>query len=139
MQTGGHNDTYRAEMSGVRISLMMTKLVVAVRELDGELAARLELTEASGLLVAWTKPMGAAERAGILFRDVILEINYIMTHTLDDFIKAFASPRIGSPNRFLLKRDGTPGFVECWLDDMNQQFDKPIRHATMPMMGGNRK
>lgn len=139
MRTGRQNAKSRGEVVALRNSLEMVKYGMAVRESDGELAARLESRGSRGLRVAWMQPGGAAENAGIRCGDIVLEVNYTITHSLCEFEKAVASSRSDGSHRFLLQRVGTSGFVECWIDDLRQDYDKPFRYVRGPIRERNGK
>ncbi|HTG80801.1 MAG TPA: PDZ domain-containing protein [Geobacteraceae bacterium] len=117
MQTNLRVKRRAAEKEAIGLPKMLRKLGLAVRELDANLAARLDVKGACGLYVAWTIPAGGAENAGILWGDVILEINYTLIRTLGEFEKALASHTRGTPLRFLLQRAGTLRFVEFWVNE----------------------
>jgi S1-C subfamily serine protease len=71
------------------------------------LAAKLELPETDGIYVVGTEPGGAAEKGGILWGDIILEINNTEIHTLSDAANALFFHKPDILVRFLLRRNGT--------------------------------
>lgn len=105
------------EQCAGEIILILKKLGMVVREIDGELAAKLRLKETGGLYVAGTRPGGAAEKGGILWEDVVLEVNDAEIETLQDLAKALASHEPGRPARFLVRRGGTLRFLACRLNE----------------------
>ena len=115
MQTNLRAQGRAGEKGVIELPKMLLKLGLAVRELDADLAARLDVKRACGLYVAWTIPAGGAEKAGILWGDVILEVNYTLIRTIGEFEKALASHTRGTPLRFLLQRAGTLRFIEFWV------------------------
>lgn len=99
------------------ILIILNKLGLVVREVDGELAAKLRLKETGGLYVVGTRPGGVAEKGGILWEDVVLEVNDTETDTLHDLARALASHTPGRPVRFLLRRAGILRHLAFRLND----------------------
>jgi S1-C subfamily serine protease len=121
MQRGCEVGVRRGAGSMARFLSMQRKLGMTLREIDEALAASLSLKESNGLLVVGTKPGGAAEKAGMLWGDVVLEVNYTPLHTCGDFNKAFVSHAPGMPSRFLVCRSGNLRFVELWFDNHSRR------------------
>ncbi|HEY6837685.1 MAG TPA: DegQ family serine endoprotease [Geobacteraceae bacterium] len=92
------------------------KLGLSVKELNKELAARLQLKDTTGVVVTEVKPDGLAQEAGIAQGDVIKEIDGRKIVTAKDYEKAVALHKKGEIIRFLLKRGDTSLFVAFKLE-----------------------
>ena len=88
-------------------SVLLRKLGMTVREIDEDLAAKLELPETGGIYVVGTEPGGVAEKGGILWADIILEINTTEVHTLSDAANVLLFHKPDMFIQFLLRRNGT--------------------------------
>ena len=85
---------------------------ITVQDLTPEIAQRLGLKEAAGVLVSQVKPGTAAEEAGMVRGDVILEVNGVRLQSLEQFVQQVASVQKGELVRLLLRRpDGSFGYV----------------------------
>jgi serine protease Do len=81
-------------------SLKPHKLGISVQNLTEELAERLRLDSTSGILVTAVESGSAADRAGIIRGDVIVEVNRRAVSNLKDF--GAAVKRAGKSGSFLL-------------------------------------
>ena len=86
-------------------------LGLTVRELTGELAAKLGVKETHGVIVAELKPDGQAMEAGIARGDLIKEINGKKITTVADYEAAVSAHKKGTVIRFLLRRGDGSRFV----------------------------
>jgi serine protease Do len=89
------------------------KLGITVRELTGELAARMNLKDSkSGLVITEVKPGSAAEEAGIAAGSIILEVNRQRPDTLEKYSDAVSKIKKGDVVLLQLKRpDGSVHYV----------------------------
>jgi len=92
------------------------KLGLTVKELNKDLADRLQLKETTGVVVTELKVNGLAQESGITEGDVIREIDGIKIATLKDYEKAVAAHKKGQIIRFLLKRGDSSLYVAAMLD-----------------------
>ena len=117
-QTGLWSEQPGSGGSAGGMSLLLAqldKVGIEVREIDGELAAKLELKGCGGVCVVGMKPGGAAEKAGITWGDVVREIDGTAIGTGHDLEKALASHKPGLPVRFLSSRGGRLYRLAVWL------------------------
>lgn len=87
------------------------RLGMTVRNLNGELAAKMGIKETKGVVVAEVKLGGVAGEAGIAVGDVIKEINGTRINTTEDFVKAVSAHQKGTVMRLLLGRGNSSLFV----------------------------
>lgn len=99
-----------------REEAIQDKLGLTVRELNKEQAARLQLEETTGVIVAELQSDGPAQQAGIAEGDIIKEIDGKKIVTLKDYESAVAAHKKGQIIRFLLKRNGNSLYVAATLD-----------------------
>jgi len=92
------------------------KLGLTVKELNKDLAERLQLKETTGVVVFGLKSDGAAQEAGIAEGDIIKEIDGRAIATLKDYEKAVAAHKKGKIIRFLLKRGDSSLYLAATLD-----------------------
>jgi serine protease Do len=92
------------------------RLGMTVRELTGELAARLGVKDGKGVYVADVKPGGKAEEAGIAAGDVIVEVDGTAVAGVQEYDKALAAHKQGTFMRLLLRRGGSFLFVALKAD-----------------------
>jgi serine protease Do len=86
-------------------------LGMTVRELTKDLAAKLRLKDASGVVVTELKPDGLAQEAGVARGDIIREINGRKIATQDDYEKAVVAHKKGSVMRLLIRRGDSSLFI----------------------------
>ena len=91
-------------------------LGMSVAELTSELAAKLGLGEARGVVVTDVKPGSMAEEAGIATGDIVREINGARISTVGEYEKAVAARKKGAVLRLLLKRGDSSLFVALKVD-----------------------
>ncbi|GAC1469203.1 MAG: DegQ family serine endoprotease [Desulfuromonadaceae bacterium] len=92
------------------------KLGLTVKELNKDLADRLQLKETTGVVVTELKVNGLAQESGITEGDVIKEIDGRKITTLKDYEKAVSAHKKGQIIRFLLKRGDSSLYVAAMLD-----------------------
>jgi serine protease Do len=96
--------------------VIQDKLGLTVKELDKELADRLQLKGITGVVVTDLKSGGAAQEAGIAEGDIIKEIDGSAIASLKDYEKAVAAHKKGEIIRFLLKRGDSSLYLAARLD-----------------------
>lgn len=87
------------------------KLGLSVHELSKEMAANLRIKETKGVVVVDVKPGGAADDAGVIRGDIILEVNGQKVMTVKEYEKAVAGTAKGGALRLLLRRGDTVLYV----------------------------
>jgi len=87
------------------------KLGMTVSELTRELSGKLGLKETSGVVVTGVTPGGAAEAAGIVPGDIVMEVNGVRVKTIPDYDKGMATLKKNSMARLLLRRGDSSLFV----------------------------
>jgi serine protease Do len=92
------------------------KLGIGVRELNKELADSMRIRESKGLVVVEVKSGGAAEDAGIIRGDIILEVNGKKVATLQDYEKAVSGQTQRGFVRLLLRRGESALIVAVKVD-----------------------
>lgn len=92
------------------------KTGLVVSELTRELAAKLNLKDTSGVVVAEVAPGSLAEQSGIMPGDVVKEMNGQKIEGLADYDKAASGLKKGSILRMLLRRGGNSLYVAFRLD-----------------------
>jgi serine protease Do len=92
------------------------KLGITVTELTGDLAAKMGISETSGVVVAEVKQGSIAEDAGLVRGDIIKEINDVKITTMKDYERAVAARKKGGVMRILLKRGDSSLFVALKMD-----------------------
>lgn len=92
------------------------KLGLTVRELNKELAGKLQIKESTGVVVTELKAGGLAQETGITEGDVIKEIDGKKITTLKDYEKAIAAHKKGQVIRFFIKRGDNSLYVAATLD-----------------------
>jgi serine protease Do len=81
-------------------------LGVMVQELDWNLAQDLNLDVSQGVLVSQVSPRGAARRAGLQSKDVIVAINNRQVQTSADLLETVARQRPGDQITLTINRSG---------------------------------
>lgn len=104
------------EKEGEAAAQVPDKLGMSASELNGELAARMGITETKGVVVVDVKPDSIAEEAGIAKGDIIKEINNKKIATIGDYEKAITARKKGEVLRFLLLRGDSSLFVALKVD-----------------------
>ncbi|MDR3579000.1 MAG: DegQ family serine endoprotease [Oryzomonas sp.] len=90
---------------------------IVVQELTRELASRLGIRDAKGLIVSEVKPGSPAEDVGISAGDMIIEFNGQRPETLEQYNTAAAGLKKGDVARLLLKRsDGAIYYAAVKID-----------------------
>ena len=92
-------------------AVVQEKLGLVVTDLNKELAAKLGTKEQTGVIVAEVKPGGAAEEAGVVSGDIIVQVDNTPTPTVTAFKKALEIRKPNSILRLLLLRGGSTIFV----------------------------
>jgi serine protease Do len=87
------------------------RLGMVVKEVSKELAAKLGLREATGVVVAEVNPGTPAETYGITIGDLILEVNGVKIATLADYNKSVSAVKKGSTVRIRLHRGNSLLYV----------------------------
>ena len=88
------------------------KIGITVQELTRELAGRIGIREAKGLVVTQVTPGSPAEEAGVTTGAVIIEINGQRPDNLQKFNAVFSTIKKGDIVRLLLRRsDGSIQYV----------------------------
>ena len=96
---------------GTAAAVAPDKLGLTVRDLNKELADSLRLKETKGVVVVEVKPGGAADDAGIVRGDIILQVNGQKVATVAEYEKGLAvKPKEGMV-RLLLRRGENVLFV----------------------------
>ncbi len=80
------------------------ELGMTVEQLTPQLAQRLGVRESTGLVVVQVEASSPAAEAGIMARDIILEIDQEPLHNLDEFHKKIGKYDKGDTILFLIKR-----------------------------------
>ena len=96
----------KAETSTSKPSLGLT-----VEPLNPEVAARLGVDDAQGLLVRDVQDDSAAANAGLRAGDVIVEVNHHRVKSMEDFRRDLAQHPKGTPVLMLLHRNGDNLYV----------------------------
>ncbi len=91
-------------------------LGISVRELTKDLAAKMGLKEAQGVVVASVKSGSIAEEGGLLPGDIIREINGTAIVSVQDYEKAIKGYKKGDVVRFLLRRGDGNYFLALRID-----------------------
>ena len=86
-------------------------LGLSVQKVTPELAERLKLNRADGLVITAVEPGSPADESGLAPGDVIIEIDRKPIHTLADYRKALAEVGKDSGVLFLVRREGNSLFV----------------------------
>ncbi|KAB0670150.1 DegQ family serine endoprotease [Oryzomonas sagensis] len=90
---------------------------IVVQELTKELASRLGIKDAKGLIVSEVKPGSSAEEVGIAAGDMIIEVNGQRPDTQEKYNAAVAKLKKGDVARLLLKHpDGAIYYVAVKID-----------------------
>jgi serine protease Do len=92
-------------------AVVQEKLGLVVTDLNKDLAAKLGTKEQTGVIVAEVKPGGAAEEAGVVSGDIIVQVDNTPTPTVPAFKKALEARKPGSILRLLLRRGSSSIFV----------------------------
>jgi serine protease Do len=87
------------------------RIGVTVQDLTKELADRLGLDEAKGVLVSGVEPGGPADRAGVQRGDVVLTVNKKSVTSAQEFVAAVRKAGPGATVRLLLRSRGVARFV----------------------------
>jgi serine protease Do len=95
---------------------ILRRLGLGVREIDWELATKLDLQVPGGVCVIRTEPGGTAAKVGLKWGDIILQVDNIDITAFRDIEKAISSHISGTPVRFLVRRSGTIRFLVCRFD-----------------------
>jgi serine protease Do len=90
---------------------VLDTLGLSVSELNSELAAKMGIGEAKGVIVTGVKPGSSAAEAGIAGGDIVREIDGTKISTLEDYEKAIALRKKGGVLMFLLRRGDSSLFV----------------------------
>ena len=85
---------------------------ITAQDLTPELAQRLGLKEAAGVLVSEVRPGSPADESGLVRGDVVLEVNGVRIESLEQFAQQVSSVNKKELVRLLLRRpDGSFGYV----------------------------
>jgi len=87
------------------------RLGLRVHELSKEMAANLRIKETRGVVVVDVKPGGAADDAGVMRGDLILEVNGHKVTAVKEYEKAISGVAKGGAVRLLLRRGDTVLYV----------------------------
>ena len=92
------------------------KLGLTVKDLNKQLASRLQIKETSGVIGTGIRADGLALDSGINEGDVIKEIDGHKIENLNDYEKAVAAHKKGQFIRFLIKRGDNSLYLATRLD-----------------------
>ena len=106
-----------ATLAGADSVIESQSIGIEVQELTRELASRMGIKDAKGLVVSEVKPGSPAEDAGISAGDMIIEFNGQRPDTLEQYNAVAARLKKGDVARLLLKRsDGAIYYVAVKID-----------------------
>ena len=94
----------RGEETAAAAEQQASDLGLTVREVTPEIAKKLSMKSAEGVVVTTVKPGSPADEAGLRQGDVILEVNRTSVGTLADYGKALKQADKGRGTLFLVKR-----------------------------------
>jgi serine protease Do len=100
------------------------QLGIVVQKLDAEMAKKLGLNEAKGVLVSQVQPGSAAERAGIKQGDVITSLNGVAVNDPNTFRNQVASTPPGTEVTLTITRDGREQQVRATLGEFTPQAEQ---------------
>jgi len=92
------------------------KLGISVSDLTKELASRLGITEAGGVVVTEVKPGSAADEAGMAQGDIIMQINGAPVADSAGYARLVATLKKGDVVRFLVRRGNAALFIAMSVD-----------------------
>lgn len=101
------------------------QLGITVTRVPSELAAKLNLKDAKGVLVAAVQPGSAADRAGLRKGDVITKVNGAEVSDPNPFRMQIASTPPGTEVTLTLVRDGREQQVRATLGEFTPQPEQP--------------
>jgi Do/DeqQ family serine protease len=101
------------------------QLGIVVQRMSSELAAKLNLKDAKGVLVAAVQPGGPADRAGLKKGDVITKLNGTEVSDPNPFRMQIASTPPGTEVTLTLVRDGREQQVRATLGEFTPQPEQP--------------
>ena len=104
-------------------------LGIAVQPVTSEIASKVGLKDARGVLVMSVAPGEPAERAGLRPGDVILELNGERVEDPNSFRNRIASTPPGSTVKLSVARDGQVRQVDVKLDELKPEAAKAGRRA----------
>jgi serine protease Do len=93
-----------------------SRLGISVRAITPEVAARLNLKQDTGVLVASVQPGSSASQAGINHGDVIHQIGTTKIASVDEFIEATRTLKSGDNVAVKIERNRRMTFVTIPLD-----------------------
>ncbi|MFV1951515.1 MAG: DegQ family serine endoprotease [Nitrospinota bacterium] len=107
-----------AELKDEKKTLLSTrKLGMNVQDITPEIAQSLGLEESDGVLVANVEAGSAAENAGILRGDVIVQVNRQDIKNITDYKKIMDKGREGDTILFLIKRGSSTIYVALKMEE----------------------
>jgi Do/DeqQ family serine protease len=101
------------------------QLGIVVQRMSSELAAKLNLKDAKGVLVAAVQPGGPADRAGLKKGDVITKLNGAEVSDPNPFRMQIASTPPGAEVTLTIVRDGREQQVRATLGEFTPQPEQP--------------
>lgn len=100
-----------------KILLSTRKLGMNVQDITPEIAQSLGLEESDGVLVANVEAGSAAENAGILRGDVIVQVNRHDIKNINDYKETMDKAREGDTILFLIKRGNSTIYVALKMEE----------------------
>jgi serine protease Do len=112
-------------------------LGIGIQDLDAELGQALKVPDNHGVLVTDVQPGGAADKAGVKARDVILKVDGSPVTDTGHLRNMIASRGVNVPVTLSIIRDGKPAELKVTLTEMPEEAAKAGKEsqATSPTLG----
>jgi serine protease Do len=113
VKTGELKDTEKAAVPAPKVARekMNTELGFNAGDITPEIAAQLNITQKSGVVILEVDSGSPAEEAGLQAGDIVAEIDKEKITNMNQFNKKMRSYKTGDTILFLIKRDGSSMFL----------------------------